>query len=264
VIEYKSAMLTLYDIPLSPYAQKVKMAMLEKGLAFDTVIPEPLDSPEFRAISPRLEVPVLVHDGVKLFDSTVIMEYLEDAFPEQPMRPASAAERARVRTLEEICDTAYDAVTWGVAEIAVFKRATGDVAATMLENARTQIAGINARLERDLQGRPFFNGEQFGYGDIAVYPFVNGAAGVGYKPAPGGALDTWLREMRKRPSAQRIKQDVIDTLARFMKRGEEIAAGTYRRQYRDHRLDWMMRSGGMQIVLEGAAAGTLRFSTEFD
>jgi glutathione S-transferase/RNA polymerase-associated protein len=257
-------MLTLHDVPLSPYAQKVKMALLEKGLAFETSIPEPIDGDEFRAISPRLEVPVLVHDALTLFDSTVILEYLEDAWPERSLRPASAAERARVRVLEEICDTAYDAVTWGIAEIIVFKRATGDAATAMLERARTQIAGLNARLEREQPGRPFFYGDSFGYGDIAVYPFVNGAAGVGYKPAAGSALDTWLRAARARPSAERLKQDVVATLARFMKRGEEIAAGTYRRQYRDHRLDWMMRSGGAQIVLDGVAANTLRFSTEFE
>ena len=257
-------MLTLFDTPLSPYAQKVKMALLEKGIAFEARIPGALDTPEFRAISPRLEVPVLVHGELSLFDSTVIMEYIEDAWPEPPLRPASAVDRARVRTLEEICDTAYDAVTWGVAEINVFKRASGDTAAAMLERARAQIAGLNARLERDLHGRTWFNGDSFGYGDVCVYPFVNGAAAVGYKPDAGGALDTWLRAMRKRPSADRIKQDVVVSLGQFMNRPQEIAAGKYQRQYRDHRLDWMLRSGGGQIVLDGIAKGTLRFSSEIE
>jgi glutathione S-transferase/RNA polymerase-associated protein len=257
-------MLTLLDTPLSPYAQKVKMALLEKGIAFEARVLDELDTPEVRAISPRLEVPVLVHDELSLFDSTVILEYIEDAFPEPPLRPASARDRARVRTLEELCDTAYDAVTWGVAEINVFKRASGDLAAAMLERARRQVAGLNARLERDLGGRAWFNGDSFGYGDVCVYPFVNGAAAVGYKPDAGGPLDTWLRAMRKRPSAERLKQDIVASLGRFMNRPQEIAAGKYKRQYRDHRLDWMLRSGGTQIVLDGIAQGTLRFSTEIE
>lgn len=257
-------MLTLIDNPISPYAQKVKMALLEKGIAFEAEIPDTTDTPEFRALSPRLEVPALVDGELRLFDSSVILEYIEDAWPEPALRPVSAAERARVRMLEEICDTAYDAVNWGVAEVNVFKRASGELAAAMLERARTQIAGLNARLERDLAGRAWFNGERFGYGDLCVYPFVNGAAAVGYKPAAGGPLDTWLRAMRKRPSAERLKQDVIAALHRFMNRPQEIAEGKHRRQYRDHRLDWMLRSGGTQIVLDGIANGTLRFSTELE
>src|SRR5215510_9255756 len=107
------SMVTLYEIPLSPYAQKVKLALLEKGIAFSAKLPDmvALDS-EFAALSPRLEVPVFVDDEVRLFDSSVILEYLEDRWPEPALLPRAAAERARVRTLEEICDTLYDAVNW--------------------------------------------------------------------------------------------------------------------------------------------------------
>jgi glutathione S-transferase/RNA polymerase-associated protein len=97
-----------------------------------------------------------------------------------------------------------------------------------------------------------------------VYPFVNGAASVGYKPAPGSPLEAWLKIVRKRPSAERLKQDVVATLERFMKQSGQIASGDMKRQYRDHRLDWMMRSGGLQVVLDGLAANNLRLSTEFE
>jgi glutathione S-transferase len=255
---------TVYDIPLSPYAQKVKMALLEKGIPFETKVPD-LDTPdpEFLALSPRLEVPVLVDDDVCLFDSSVIVEYIEDRWRDAPLLPAKPAERARVRIVEEVCDTAYDAVNWGVAEVTVFNRATGDAAERLLAMARTQVSALNERLERELANRPWLNGDSFGFGDVVAYPFVNGAAALGNKPAPGTRLEGWLTSVRSRPSAARLKADVVEAMPRFMNRPKDIAEGKARREYRDHRLDWMLRSGGVDIVIDGIKNGTIRFSIDF-
>ena len=257
-------MITLFDVPLSPYAQKVKMALLEKGVAFEAKVPDLVEpDPEFVALSPRLEVPVLVDGDVKLFDSSVILEYIEDRFTEVPLLPATPAERARVRLIEEMCDTAYDAVNWGVAEVTVFGRATGDTAERLLAMARTQVDALNERLEKELSTRPWLNGEAFGFGDVVAFPFVNGAAALGNKPAPGSAVERWLKTVRGRPSAARLKADIIESMPLFMNRPKEIAEGKLRRQYRDHRLDWMLRSGGLDIVLEGIRNNTIRFSLDF-
>lgn len=256
-------MLLVYDAAPSPYAQKVKMALLEKGIAFETRVPD-FDAPEpdFVAVSPRLEVPALVDDDMVVFDSSVILEYIEDRWPEPRLLPTTARERARVRMLEEVCDTQYDAVNWGVAEILVFKRVSGEAAEPLLTRARAQTTALNARLDLDLQTRPWLNGDQLGFGDIAAYPFVNTAAVLGNKPVVGSRLETWLLAMRTRPSAERLKQDVIDSLPVFLARPAEIAAGKAKREYRDHRLDWMMRSGGMEIVMQGLASGNIRFSKD--
>jgi glutathione S-transferase len=257
-------MVTLFDIPLSPYAQKVKMALLEKGVGFESKIPD-LDEPdaEFVALSPRLEVPAFIDGDVRLFDSSIIVEYIEDTWRDVPLLPAKPAERARVRLIEEMCDTAYDAVNWGVAEVTVFNRAAGDVAERLLAMARTQVTALNERLERELATRPWLNGDAFGFGDVVAYPFVNGAASLGNRPAPGTKLESWLKVMRTRPSAARLKADVVEAMPRFMNRPKEIAEGKARREYRDHRLDWMLRSGGLDIVVDGIRNGTIRFSLDF-
>jgi glutathione S-transferase len=257
-------MITILDVPLSPYAQKVKLALLEKGIAFETELPD-VDADEgFRARSPRAEVPVLVDGELSIYESSIILQYIEERWPTPALLPSEPAERARVRMLEEICGTAYDAVNWGVTEVVVFKRAEGELAKRMLTCAQQQVQGLNARLERELAQRPWFNGAEFGFGDVVVYPFVNGAASLGNKPADGSKLQAWLKAMRARPSAERLKQDILATLARYQNRSQEIASGKHRRQYRDHRLDWMLRSGGVEIVLEGIAANTIRFSYEFE
>jgi glutathione S-transferase len=262
---WRTGMLTVLDITLSPYAQKVKLALLEKGIAFDTQLAE-LDAhdAQLRLHNPRVEVPVL-HDGeLSIFQSSIIVQYIEERWPEPALLPGDPAERARVRMLEELCATAYDAINWGVSEIVMFKRAEGALADAILERARQQVRDLNARLERELRQRDWFNGAHFGFGDIAVYPFVNGAAALGNKPEPGSKLDAWLKAVRARPSAARLKADIVASLAQFAKRPEEVATGKHRREYRDHRLDWMLRVGGIQIVLAGMQANNIRFSHEID
>jgi glutathione S-transferase len=256
-------MLVLIDVPISPYAQKVKLALLEKGLAFETRrIDLTLEAESLRDVNPRLEVPVLLDGEVSVFDSTIILAYLEEQYPDTTLLPRSAAERARVRVIEELCDTLYDAVNWGVSEVTHFQRAAGAQKDTLLAYAQKQVQVLNARLERELECREWLNGEQFGHGDLSAYPFVNAASAQGFKPAANSKLAGWLTGMRARPSAQRVKQDILESLAQFMEVPKRVSRGEARRQYRDHRLEWMLRSGGLEIVLEGLRANNLAFSSD--
>src|SRR5262249_35137015 len=136
----------LYEHPLSSYAQKVKIALREKGLAFEAETPPALGSGtadgEFAAASPRNEVPALIDGDTRIFDSTIILEYLEDKFPLPPLLPRDAAARARARMIEEVCDTLYEAINWGLSEIRWFKRAEGEQAEKMKETAARQTAEL--------------------------------------------------------------------------------------------------------------------------
>ncbi len=101
-------MITLYHHNISVCAQKVRIALDEKGLAYegrevDLMKQEHL-SPEFLKINPKGLVPVLVHAGVPISESTIILEYLEDAFPEKPLRPQSSLARARMRAWTRVPD----------------------------------------------------------------------------------------------------------------------------------------------------------------
>jgi glutathione S-transferase/RNA polymerase-associated protein len=77
----------------------------EKGVAFEARLPAAIGSgsgmePAFLEANPRAEVPALVDGDVRVFDSTIILEYIEERWPEPKLLPASPAERARVRMLE--------------------------------------------------------------------------------------------------------------------------------------------------------------------
>jgi glutathione S-transferase len=257
--------LVLHEHPLSPYAQKVKMALLEKGLDFETRQPavgpgDGLD--DFAPVNPRLEVPALEDDGIAIFDSTIILEYLEDRFPTPPLLPSTPAARAEARMIEDVCDTYYEAINWAIAEILVFGRAGGPLAEQLLGRAREQTAGANAWLAVKLGGAEWFGGTTFGWADLSVAPHVNAAANFGNAPDPGSPLSAWLERVRARPSAARVFGDAIASLANFTELPKLVAAGQFKREYRDHRLEWMVRSGGVEVILDGLAKQTIRFSQE--
>ena len=257
-------MVTLYEHPLSPYAQKVKIALREKGVEFDTQLPDLFGGGDdaFRAASPRREVPALVDGETTVFDSTIILEYIEDRWPTPPLLPEGAAARARVRQIEEVCDTYYEAINWAVAEIRVFQRATGTAAEEMLARAAEQVAGVNAYLERQLGAAEWFTGARFGWGDLAAAPVVHAAALSGHEPSAGGRLAAWLERVRARPSVATTFAQALESMTGFEMLPELVRSGVFVREYRDHRLEWMMRSGGADVVLDGMRQRTIRFGDE--
>jgi glutathione S-transferase len=117
-------MLVLYHHNISVCAQKVRIALAEKKLAHErrhvSLMKGEQISPEFLRINPKGVVPALVHDGEPVIESTVILEYLEDAFPERPLRPASALARARMRVWAQVPDTGIHAACGTVSFAAAF------------------------------------------------------------------------------------------------------------------------------------------------
>jgi glutathione S-transferase len=97
----------LYSQPLSPYSARVRGAIYAKNLPVEIVTP-PEDwrsSPEFRKLNPLMKIPVLIlDDETPLPESAVIVEYLEDKYPEPSLRPKSPEGLARVRLITQVAD----------------------------------------------------------------------------------------------------------------------------------------------------------------
>ena len=102
--------LELYHSDYSTCSQKVRLAMAEKGVTF---VDHQINvrkgdhlSPEYLAMNPNGVVPTLVHDGGVVTDSSVIIEYLDEVFPDPPLSPADPLGRGRMRSwlrfLEEV------------------------------------------------------------------------------------------------------------------------------------------------------------------
>jgi len=257
-------MLQLYEHPLSPYAQKVKISLREKGVGFETRVPDGIGAGgtggAFAAASPRAEVPALVDGETAIFDSTIILEYIEETWPDPAMLPGTPAERARVRMIEDVMDTQVEAINWGLGELGFFGRAEGDLRARMEAAAARQLAHFFDWLETELGDRLWFNGDRFGWGDLSTVPYLNGAAGFGITPAAGSRLADWLARANARESVAQTREEAATATGDMQAVQAAVERGLFKRQYRDHRLEWMMKSGGRDIVLDGMAKGNIRFT----
>ena len=254
----------VYEHPLSPYAQKVKVSLREKGVPFETRLPEGIGTGAtaggFAKANPRGEVPALIHGEVEIFDSTIILEYIEDVWPEPAMLPKAPAERARVRMIEDVMDTQFEAITWGLGELNFFRRAEGAKKAEMEASARRQAEAFFKVLEGYLGDREWFNGASFGWGDLSVIPYLNGAAGFDIRPAEGSPLAKWASRANARDSVAQARRESEASIGGMNQVDQAVKAGLFKRQYRDHRLEWMMKTGGTEIVLKGLEAGNIRFT----
>jgi glutathione S-transferase/RNA polymerase-associated protein len=209
-------------------------------------------------------VPALVDDGVRIFDSTIILEYIEDNWPTPPLLPHGAAERARVRMLEEVMDTHFEAINWGLGEIRFFGRAKGELADAIEARAKAQTEGFFRWLENQLGERDWFNGSGFGWGDLCVAPYVNGSVGHGNSPAEGTRLAAWLARVNQRPSVAETAAEAVAVRGVMVNVAEMVEQGLFKREYRDHRLEWMIKSGGFEVVAKGLEKDNIRFTGQFE
>lgn len=107
-------MLELYHGGTSVCSFKVRLVLEEKAIPWESrhlhTAKLEHQTEAYRAINPKLKVPAIVHDGVALAESNVINEYLEDRYPEPPLRPADPMERARMRLWTQQLDTGIHAM----------------------------------------------------------------------------------------------------------------------------------------------------------
>ncbi len=102
--------------PISPYVRKILAMLHHKGVAYENDPITPFyGNDEFHRLSPLRRIPVLVDGDLVINDSTVIGEYLDEAYPDPPMMPVGAATRAEARWIEEFADSRLgDLCIWGL------------------------------------------------------------------------------------------------------------------------------------------------------
>jgi len=162
--------------------------------------------------------------------------------------------------IEDVCDTLYEAINWGLGEIRWFKRAEGEQADKMTATAARQTAEVQTWLAGKLGTKPWFNGDSFGWADIGVAPYLNRSFHYGLGTPDRSSLAQWLERLRQRPSVATTFKEFEAAAGSMGDGAQRLASGAIRREYRDHRLEWMMKSGGLQIVLDGLAKNNIRFT----
>jgi glutathione S-transferase len=176
---------TLYTAERCPYAARARIVLAEKGLDYDAVEIDLSDRPAWLyEKNPLGRVPVYEEDGgLVLPESRVIMEYLEERYPEPALWPADAAERALGRLwLERFDDRlgdAYYAVRRG--------------------EPREELDAKLAELECALEAQPYLSGREYGLADAGYVPWILRALDR-FEVELGPSLKDWLERLLERPA----------------------------------------------------------------
>jgi stringent starvation protein A len=180
-------MLTLYDAPRCPYCARVRIVLAEKDVEYEAIEIDLADRPAWiYEKNSTGRVPVIEEDGWILPESAVIMEYLEERYPEPALFAADPAERALAR----LWIFRHDDFTQPYYAL----RREEDGAAERFDEQL-------AKLDASLAARPWLGGAEYGLADIAYVPWVLRARdmlGVPLDAHP--ALVEWLRRVLERPA----------------------------------------------------------------
>lgn len=230
-------MITLYHGLASTCSKKARLALFEKGLEFESRLLNlqafEQHSPEYLAINPNGVVPTLVHDGRAIIESTLIIEYIDEVWPDPPLSPSDPYDRARMRIWTKWSDEhAYKAVyvpTWDRLSRPVAQTLSDEELTRRLDQVPTDerrarwqataregfsqaefdaayaemhltFAKIDAALE---EGGPWLMGEMYTLADIALVPFVERIIDLNPDILADGAygrVDEWMARYRERPA----------------------------------------------------------------
>jgi glutathione S-transferase len=193
----------------SPYVRKVRVVLAEKKLDYNFVLEDVWGSDAILAANPLGKVPVLVMEGAEaVFDSRVIVEYVDTLSPVGRLIPERGRERAEVRTWEALADGVLDAAILARLERNWAGRKDGERSTPWIERQMGKVSASLAAMSKGLGDKPFCSGIHFSLSDIAV------GCALGYLDYRFGTID-WRGSY---PNLARLseklaqRQSFIDTL----------------------------------------------------
>jgi glutathione S-transferase len=205
-------MLKLCGFHISNYFNKVRIAMLEKGLDFEL---DPSCSPsqkeDFLARTPLGKIPFLEVDGQHLVESQVICEYLEDAYPQKPLYPRDPLARARVRELIAIMELHMELVARRLYRSVFF--GGGAASDELKRSVQTELGkGVRA-LRMRARFDPYIAGPELTLADCAAsvhLPIISVATRLAYgqdllESMP--QLKPYLKLVGERPAFRQVHED---------------------------------------------------------
>ena len=216
-----AARLRLISHKLCPYVQRAVIALSEKGVAFERIDIDLANKPDwFLAISPLGKTPVLQVGDVAIFESAVILEYLEETQPHQ-LHPADPLRRAEHRGWIEFGSAVLNDIAgfYAAADEATFKAKT------------VRLEQRFARLETRVAASPWFDGESFSLVDAVfgpVFRYFDVFDGIGDFGILAGKpkLQRWRKALAARPSVRTaVSADYPSLLRDFLDRRNSWLSG---------------------------------------
>ena len=200
-------MLTLCGFAASNYYNKVKFALLEKGVPFEEELA--WVGKTDASASPLGKVPYIKTPGGSLCESGVIMEYIEHQYPQHPLLPADPFAAAKVRELVTFLELHLELVARNLYPQAFFG---GKVSESTLEKTGAQLEKNIAAFAKLAQFSPFVAGDQLTLADCAAVvhlPLVSGATKLVYGRDFMADLPVrdYIKRMNERPTMQQVNAD---------------------------------------------------------
>lgn len=153
----------------SPYVRKVRVVMAEKKLDFQLVLEDPWNADVVRRSNPLGKVPCLVMEGGEaVFDSRVIVEYLDTLSPVGKLIPPSGRERTEVRTWEALADGVLDAALLARLEATWAGRQPAERSQAWIDRQLLTVSTSLKSMSQGLGEKPFCAGIHFSLADVAV------------------------------------------------------------------------------------------------
>ncbi|MCY4551135.1 MAG: glutathione S-transferase family protein [Defluviicoccus sp.] len=229
-------MLELYHHNISVCAQKVRVVLAEKGLDWVghhvDLVAGAQTEPAYLAVNPKGVVPALVDDGRIVTESTVICEYLDDAYPDPPLRPAQPHARSLIRLWARVPDDGIHVHCASVSFASAFARqlqAGFDEDALerrldsmpdprraarqrqimergfdvpFVQDAVMAFVGMLGDMQAALEHGPWLAGQTFSLADACIAPYVERLDRLGLAPMWDGLprVAAWYDALRARPS----------------------------------------------------------------
>jgi glutathione S-transferase len=221
-------MLELCGFSASNYYNKVKFALLEKGVAFQETHIYPSSAEALLAESPMGKVPYLRCPQGAVSESQALLEYLDDAFPETPLYPADSFERAKARELIYVMELYLELAARRLYPAAFFGGTASD---ELKKEVQSKVAKGARALIRLVRFGPFIRGAHFTYADCAAFahlPLISGTCKTMFgEDLLGGVpgLRDYLSALGQRPHAQRVNAERKAGLEAFVAYRAKLQGG---------------------------------------
>jgi glutathione S-transferase len=204
-------MIKVCGFRISNYHNKVLIALLEKGIPYEEdANVRPSQKDDYVAKSPLGKVPYVEVDGARLIESAVILEYLEDAYPQKPLLPKDPLARARARELVTVIELHLELVARRLYPAAFFGGTISDGAKEAVEKDLAK--GVRA-LKALAKFDPFIAGPEFGLADCAAavhLPLVSLSTKLTYGRdflADLPQVKPYLKMLGERPAIAKVNAD---------------------------------------------------------
>jgi glutathione S-transferase len=213
---------TVHSIPGSPFGRSVLAMLEEKKVPYRLapVAPGTLKTPEHLALHPFGRVPVLVHNGFKLYETQAILRYLDRVLPQPALTPTDMKRAARM-------DQAMNVNDWylfhGVGNVIIFHRVIGPQVLGLtpdeeaIKAAMPKAHAVFDELANLLGEEAYFAGDQLSLADLLLAPAVDFFTMIPewtVLGAPHANLVAWMQRMQQRPSLKATTWERVADLAK--------------------------------------------------